>query len=238
MAITKIQQAGAPGQPSQYYVRVTLGSDVTVGNVVIVTVITETAVDFTTCSDNLSHTWTEHLDGGGSVKMFSTVVATAGSMTITVNASWSGENHGSIVASEWSGIDTSDRYEAGNVTGEPWATGNSNTDGLVSGNITPSNDGCLIIASGYQLWTTPTLGTGWSNVLANRQRQEYKIQATAAQINATWTGGSTNGWGWVIAAFNPDPAVTKTPTVGSLSIAGGSGRMDLGIKPPSLVRGS
>ena len=116
--------------------------------------------------------------------------------------------------SSWAGtLTTGDPYE-----GHENGASQSTVNGLSTGTITPSVNGCLIISGAAlrsQITYTSTLTlldrANWASGTATGIAASYQIQTTAASVSTAWTmnGGSGTGEESVsIAAFKSDAAAT------------------------------
>ncbi len=115
------------------------------------------------------------------------------------------ENIGGSIL-EYSGLDTTAPFDQTNT-----GIGNSSTN--TTGSITPSTNGCLIIAAGTDQingTTTVTAGSGYTlRGMAGTSNNsvriyiEDQIQTTAASITASFAMSASSTWASKIASFKP-----------------------------------
>ena len=151
----------------------------------------------------------------------------AGGHTDVTLSFTSGTNFPRLFIVEVNGVDTVAPLSANMLSaGDSAHFNNSGTTDGNTASITPAHDGSIIIAAMFQGTdtTVPSVGTGWTNAdsLSNgagdATRVEYKVQTTAAQINATWTySGSATLAEFAALAFKPSGGAVATPNLFSVN---------------------
>jgi len=151
----------------------------------------------------------------------------AGGHTDVTLSFTSGTNFPRLFIVEVNGVDTVAPLSANMLSaGDSAHFNNSGTTDGNTASITPAHDGSIIIAAMFQGTdtTVPSVGTGWTNAdsLSNgagdATRVEYKVQTTAAQINATWTySGSATLADFAALAFKPSGGAVATPNLFSVN---------------------
>lgn len=201
--------------------------------------------EFDTCTDNKGNVWqfggANADDGGDLIALWYCPNATGGSghqVTITTTEA---ENI-TIIVAEYSGVKTSSPLDASGA-----GSGNGST--VLSDDITTSQNGCLIIGLGVDVFNlgTPSTGSGYTM----RQHQDNpdnqmrlymqdRIQTNAGTINSAFGLNSSEDWAALIFAFLPVPVDygdTDVPgtagpsnpgTLNNIDNAGGIGWVNIG----------
>jgi hypothetical protein len=137
---------------------------------------------------------TQQDDPGDFVHMRSYYVpnSIAGAETGTYDISGTGSGEITVIASEFSGLSTS-----APLSGTPALSGPTTTAFPSTGNMTPGEDGCLIIAvlhAGGSANTITPPGSPWTLIQQYQGENNsvtlsvvYQIQTTAAAVSATWS---------------------------------------------------
>ena len=159
----------------------------------------------TSPSDNKGNTYTQvgktYSDLGGVVSLWYTRGTFGASHTITTGGSF-----GSQIVEGWSGSHASPGDQVNGAY-------NGGTNSLGTGSITPSTDGCLILAvEGTRSTGTPSIGAGFTADPGTCGRTPgtsigvgagYAVQGPAASVSATWTTADSDALGVIIASFKP-----------------------------------
>ncbi|MBK8772458.1 MAG: hypothetical protein IPM06_18830 [Rhizobiales bacterium] len=150
----------------------------------------------------------------------------------TLSRSGGNFNYAELTVEEFSGVATSAA-----LTGTPaFNTQNSpgtGTDAITSTNTTPAVNGCLIYGFTQNDGgsTLASAGTGYTSGVSNATaacRSEYKIQATAAAVAATFTVAANESHITGVMAFKPASGGSATTTVESASYT--HTPQDVGVK--------
>ena len=203
MAIAFVQ-AAADDYSADYNLMVFL-TGTTVGNHIIVFSYCGTGVTTNSCTDNGSNSYSQVLAGmTNRMKVYVAEITSGGDRTVTVAFNSNSDSFRRIIAMEYSGLDPADPYDTGAMPTGTWA-GTTATDGAHSYEITPTNNGALIIGT-QKLNTSGTIaaGTGFTERIELTQYEaEDLVQDTAAAIYATWTNSAANPFYPLITAWNP-----------------------------------
>ncbi len=166
-----------------------------------------------TVSDNKSNSWnalTYRGSGTAGIQFYWSVPTTVGSgHTFQVTTSGNSSYPSICVAAFSGGKQTApnDQQNGADGAGNPTVS---------SGSITPSEDNCLIVSAvSASSGSTPAVDSGMTVIETEDgfigSALAYKIQTTAAAINAGWSGGSFY-WGAAIASFKA-AAASAGPTL-------------------------
>jgi hypothetical protein len=151
-------------------------------------------VTLTSVSDGQGNAYTLRLnptEGVGELAraaLFHTTAGVASSGSLTVTAHLSGSDDATIIVHAVRGINTTTPRNTDDAQGQDGP--GTGTDAVTSTAQTPSMDGCYVAGftanAGYS--TAYTIGTGFTTAFsANDGRSEYRIQAAAASVAATFT---------------------------------------------------
>lgn len=216
MAIAHVQSNGTTNDASSTTIAQAFGTSPVSGNLILVALSWgNTSAETPTVADSHSNTYTQigstlvDVPNGQCAAVFYAKNITGGANTVT--ATFPGaRDFRRIVIQEFSGASTTaplDTFAA--VQANTTTTG---TDGTVTGNITPANNGSLIWGLICPISGTPTIapGTGFterietaSGVGADLEAEDF-VQATAASVDATWTIGTADVWFHAfVASFVP-----------------------------------
>lgn len=203
-------------------VSVSFAATPTVGNVIIVKVAHygggAGSVGTGAVTDNQGNTYTRnaHLnhpnDANGQAAVFSAVANTSsGTFTVTCDPTGGPASHFTrIIIEEWSGLNTSDLFEAGN-------TGSANNSAApVTGNIVTANRTMIAgVVSHNGAQTTISVGGTYTQTQETETvadmpiNGEYKI-VNAGTYTADWSLGANRQWECAAAAYN-EATTTKPP---------------------------
>lgn len=159
-----VQSIAANGGAYVQTAQLTFASNVTPGNLIVVAVCKGLAGSFATFSDSLGHTWTKHEGEIGTdmdFAFYSTVVVTAGAMTITYGDGTNFQDHVGI-AKEYTGLTASpfDQDVSSVETGFAQSHPSGNTGALAQANslviaaISTENNSSYTAPTGYGNTTT------------------------------------------------------------------------------------
>lgn len=212
-SITPGASGSASDSTSATTIGLVLSGAVAVGDLIVVAASRDTAsggYGSESISDTLGNTWTliGHDNDTANVQglfWWYTIVTHAGTPTITVTFPFSSAFR-AMVAQAWSGIDSSGLDTATILSGT--STTGSSTDNAVTGSITPSLNGCLLIGVINITHNVAAVaaGTGFSENLdtgtsVTELELESFIQPTASTAHASWTVGAPTAGAVYTAAF-------------------------------------
>lgn len=159
--------------------------------------------------------------------------------TFTLSRTGGGSiTYSAITVDEFSGVATSSAL-SGTPAQQVQNSPGTGTDGITSGNTTPAVNGCLIYG-----WTQndggstqASAGTGYTSATSETTaagRSEYKVQATAAAVAATFTTAANESHITGVMAFKPlVTGTTLTADSGSFSLTG----VAASLRPARVVTG-
>lgn len=208
--IAHVQSTGNKSDAYDSSITATFGSNVTTGNLIVVTAFTGLGQTVSSVTDGLSNTYSEAVSAAsGQFKIYYAENITGGADTVTANFS-DGANFRAISIHEYSGADTTAPFDVG-AGASSSRTGVASTDGNYTDNITTAVANELIVAATVNIpasWYGISPGTGLNERYddADWFESEDKIKATAGTTNATWTPPNTDNYYWIVAAFKPAPA--------------------------------
>lgn len=235
----------------------TAGSAVAVGDLITVAVSYLIAGDTTmTVADDLGNTYTEdttsHIfsstDNNIGCRLFRCFVTNAGTPTITATAGAAAAYFG-VFASAYTGLDSfqtsvADKRTASGTAGTDTLTTNSGTVSTVPAMIWGVAM-CANITNGDNI----TAGTGYTrrhaglkaNGLATFIVTQDGPDSSSGSLSVPFTlaqSGSSYHCTYLAFTESSGDDVSATPDAGTAVISGLAGKMDLGIKPPTTVRGT
>lgn len=194
-------------------------SDVAAGNLlaVCVSAFHSFGVTISTPSDTRSSSYAamaaqQNPDFASGVRNYYALAPSSGACTVTVEINASGDYTCAIA--EFSGVAAVSPLDTG--------TGGTGTGTAASaGNVTPSEDNCLIVAAMTHNGADRTLteGAGWSLIQENEGGSSnmplsaiYKVQTTATTEDADWTIGTGSvNWAATCGVFKAAAAATGHP---------------------------
>lgn len=175
--------------------------------------------------DNNNQMWNYYAEG-----------VSAGACTITVTFD-ANDDLRRIYAHEITGCATSGAL--GQHAGQAQATPGTGTDAISSGSVTTTTNGEYIFGcTNANNTQTYTKGTGFTSLREDNTvgATEDLVQSSAGSIAATFTG--SGGWKCqtVIMTFKEAASGSSaTPAVGTATLSGVAGRMDLGITARTML---
>ncbi len=193
------------GNTGLNYCDVTLASPVGNGNMLIVSVGWLSTTSTFTVTDDKGNTYTQiqRVTGGGyGWSMFYCLNITNAPTVISGNNSIF-DTYGMTMVDEFSGVLASGALDGSNMSNN--VAGVNTTDGVTSGNFTTTANGDLICGNCVNISGGGTLvkGTGFSQaqVFGADFNTEYRIQASAGSVSATYTGTTSGAFSTGGAAF-------------------------------------
>lgn len=213
-AITLVQTpAWTSGGSGSTAIPVTMASNVTAGNLVIVAVggcpvnacsSAGTTPTISSVTDTRSTTWTTFCDGNGASQFSMSchawgILASSGAETITVHTSGSVFSWG-ISAAEFSGVKSSSPLDQSGHIYQSTSVAIS----VTTAGATSTSGELLFACAALHNASGITLGSGYSAISGVVGQCEYKIGSTPQSETATF-GGSATQYSFVISTFLPTP---------------------------------
>lgn len=205
MAFVQAEQATSDADLGS--IAATFDTSVTSGNLIYVALSHGGDAATWGVTDNQGNTYTQirntrdatnHQD----ITTFYAKNVTGGSVTVTGSLDPTTRTFRRISIVELSGRDTTAPLDVEN--GNASLTGSNATDGVVSGSITPTANGAMVVGAVMDTTGVASIsaGTGFTerSDLGGLQVEDL-TQATAASIQATWTFSAANGYVAHVAAF-------------------------------------
>lgn len=204
-----------PGQSAEKIVTSSSGttlafpSNVTAGNLLIAvqTHFNNLGAAITTPTDTLAHTYVAvdtqvSVDSNTQLRMYYVENCSGGANTVTFDIE--GVNTGDITVNifEFSGVATTSALLDGQNAGPSTGTAVS------TGNVTPSEDNCLLIAAMSHNGADTSITEEWTLLQENEGGSanmplatQYKVQTTATTEDGDWTLGASRTWGTQLGVF-------------------------------------